>query len=100
MDLGLPTTIRVVPHCHRQTRIVGGSSQIRELRAGNFVNGVFTEPPGNQNRSLIQLRAIAAPIAETLNVIAAQNVRAFRTTLNTIGDGFIEAIDSNDHQCR
>jgi CxxC motif-containing protein (DUF1111 family) len=81
--------------CHSQT-LVGGSSQTRELRAGNFVGGVFTEPPGNQNRSLIQLRSIAAPIAETLNVIAAQNVRAFRTSLNTIGDGFIEAIDSND----
>jgi CxxC motif-containing protein (DUF1111 family) len=81
--------------CHSQT-LVGGSSQTRELRAGNFVNGVFTEPPGNQNRSLIQLRSIAAPIAETLNVIANQNVRAFRTSLNTIGDGFIEAIDSND----
>ena len=81
--------------CHSQT-VVGGSSQTRELRAGNFAGGVFTEPPGNQNRSLIQLRSIAAPIAETLNVIAAQNVRAFRTSLNTIGDGFIEAIDSND----
>jgi CxxC motif-containing protein (DUF1111 family) len=81
--------------CHSQT-LVGGSSQTRELRAGNFAGGVFTEPPGNQNRSLIQLRSIAAPIAETLNVIAAQNVRTFRTSLNTIGDGFIEAIDSND----
>jgi CxxC motif-containing protein (DUF1111 family) len=81
--------------CHSQT-VVGGSSQTRELRAGNLVNGVFVEPPGNQNRSLIQLRSIAAPIAETLSVIANQNVRAFRTSLNTIGDGFIEAIDSND----
>ncbi|HVI72031.1 MAG TPA: di-heme oxidoredictase family protein [Pyrinomonadaceae bacterium] len=80
--------------CHSQT-LVGGSSQTRELRAGNLVNGVFVEPPGNQNRSLIQLRSIAAPIAETLNAIANQNVRAFRTSLNTIGDGFIEAIDSN-----
>jgi CxxC motif-containing protein (DUF1111 family) len=81
--------------CH-DNPIVGGSSQLRELRAGNTVNGVFTEPPGNQNRSLIQLRSIAAPIAETLNAVANQNVRAFRTSLNTIGDGFIEAIDSND----
>jgi CxxC motif-containing protein (DUF1111 family) len=80
--------------CHNNP-MVGGSSQLRELRAGNTVNGVFAEPPGNQNRSLIQLRALAAPIVETLNVIAAQNTRAFRTTLSTIGDGFIEAIDSN-----
>ena len=81
--------------CHSQT-VVGGSSQTRELRAGNFAGGIFTEPPSNQNRSLIQLRSIAAPIAETLNVIANQNVRAFRTSLNTIGDGFVEAIDSNN----
>jgi CxxC motif-containing protein (DUF1111 family) len=80
--------------CHAQSDL-GGISQIRELRAGNFAGGVFTEPPGNQNRSLIQLRAIAPGITETLNVIAAQNVRTFRTTLNVIGDGFIEAIDSN-----
>jgi CxxC motif-containing protein (DUF1111 family) len=81
--------------CHNNP-MVGGSSQTRELRAGNTVNGVFTEPPSNQNRSLIQLRALAAGIVENLNVIPAQNTRAFRTSLNTIGDGFIEAIDSND----
>jgi CxxC motif-containing protein (DUF1111 family) len=83
--------------CH-DNPIVGGSSQLRELRAGNTVNGVFTEPPGNQNRSLIQLRALAPAIVETLSRtgLANQNTRAFRTTLNTIGDGFIEAIDSND----
>ena len=83
--------------CHNNP-MVGGSSQTRELRAGNTVNGVFTEPPSNQNRSLIQLRALAAGIVETLNVpnIGTQNTRAFRTSLNTIGDGFIECIDSND----
>jgi CxxC motif-containing protein (DUF1111 family) len=83
--------------CHNHP-MVGGSSQTRELRAGNTVNGVFTEPPGNQNRSLIQLRSLAAAIAETLSATRAgtQNTRAFRTSLNTIGDGFIEAIDSND----
>src|SRR5262245_46812690 len=83
--------------CHNNP-IVGGSSQFRELRAGNTVNGVFTEPPSNQNRSLIQLRALAPAIVETLNVpgIGTQNTRAFRTTLSTIGDGFIEAINSND----
>src|SRR5262245_19595578 len=83
--------------CHNNP-MVGGSSQTRELRAGNTVNGVFTEPPSNQNRSLIQLRAVAAGIVETLNVpgIGTQNTRAFRTSLNVIGDGFVEAIDSND----
>src|SRR5262249_37988766 len=74
---------------------VGAISQIRELRAGHLVNGVFVNPPGNQNQTLIQLRAIAAPIQERLDVAPLENIRALRTTLNTLGDGFIEAIDSN-----
>src|SRR5215471_4655370 len=73
----------------------GGFSQMRELRAGTTTNGVFTAPPG-QNSSLIQLRAIAADIQERIDVGPASiNTADFRTTLNTIGDGFIEAIDSN-----
>ena len=82
--------------CH-QNGGVGGSSQTRELRAGNTVAGVFTEPPGNQNRSLIQLRALSPVIQETLSIagLANQNTRAFRTSLSLFGDGFVEAIDSN-----
>src|SRR5215475_1326778 len=73
----------------------GGFSQMRELRAGTTTNGVVTAPPG-QNSSLIQLRAIAADIQERIDVGPASiNTADFRTTLNTIGDGFIEAIDSN-----
>ena len=79
--------------CHDNAD-VGGISQIRELRAGHLVNGAFVNPPGNQNQSLIQLRAIAATIQERLDVAPLENIRALRTTLNTIGDGFIEAIDS------
>jgi CxxC motif-containing protein (DUF1111 family) len=80
--------------CHQNPES-GGISQIRELRAGHLTNGVFVNPPGGQ--SLIQLRALAASIQETLAIPAGQNenIRAFRTTLNVIGDGFIEAIDSN-----
>jgi len=73
----------------------GGGSQMRELRAGHLVNGAFVNPPGNQNQSLIQLRAIAASIQERLDVAPLENITAFRMTLNTIGDGFIEAIDDN-----
>src|SRR5262245_26326801 len=82
--------------CH-QIGGVGGSSQTRELRAGNTVLGVFSEPPGNQNRSLIQLRALSPLIQETLSIagLANQNTRAFRTSLSLFGDGFVEAIDSN-----
>src|SRR5262249_13698221 len=50
-------------------------------------------PPGGQ--SLIQLRSIAAPIQERLDFAPLENLRSFRTTLNTIGDGFVEAI-AND----
>ncbi len=79
--------------CHFNTDI-GGISQIRELRAGHLSNGVFINPPGGQ--SLIQLQAVAASIQERLDIAPLENIRTFRTTLNTIGDGFIEAIDSND----
>src|SRR5262252_467558 len=80
--------------CHDNADF-GGASQMRELRAGHLVNGAFVNPPGNQNQSLIQLRAIAASIQERLDVAPLENITAFRMTLNTIGDGFIEAIDSN-----
>ena len=80
--------------CH-DNPLVGGISQVRELRAGHLVNGSFVNPPGNQNQSLIQLRAIAASIQERLDVAPLENITALRTTLNTIGDGFIEAIDNN-----
>jgi len=80
--------------CHDNSDF-GGASQMRELRAGHLVNGAFVNPPGNQNQSLIQLRAIAASIQERMDVATLENITAFRMTLNTIGDGFIEAIDSN-----
>jgi CxxC motif-containing protein (DUF1111 family) len=79
-------------NCHDNAD-VGGLSQIRELRAGHLSNGVFVNPPGGQ--SLIQLRAIAASIQERLDIAPLENIADFRTTLNTIGDGFIECIDSN-----
>lgn len=76
--------------CHQNTE-TGGISQIRELRAGHLNSaGTFINPPGGQ--SLIQLRAIAAPIQERLDNAPLENIRTFRTSLNTIGDGFVEAI--------
>lgn len=78
--------------CHQNPE-VGGISQIRELRAGHLSGGVFVDPPGGQ--SLIQLRAVAATIQERLDNAPLENIRAFRTTLNVIGDGFVECIDSN-----
>jgi CxxC motif-containing protein (DUF1111 family) len=75
--------------CHQNPE-TGGISQIRELRAGHLSGGAFVNPPGGQ--SLIQLRAIAAPIQERLDNAPLENIRAFRTTLNVIGDGFVECI--------
>jgi CxxC motif-containing protein (DUF1111 family) len=78
--------------CHQNPES-GGISQMRELRAGHLSGGVFVNPPGGQ--SLIQLRAIAAPMQERLDEAPRDNIRAFRTTLNTIGDGFVECIANN-----
>src|SRR5215510_1722547 len=75
--------------CH-QNPVTGGISQITELRAGHF-NGVnFVDHPGG---SLINDRAINPNIQE--RVLGGNEVRTFRTSLNTLGDGFVECIDSN-----
>jgi CxxC motif-containing protein (DUF1111 family) len=76
--------------CH-QNPVTGGGSQVSELRAGNTVNGIFTDHPGG---SLINDRAIDASIQEHL--LPGNNTTTFRMTIAVLGDGFIEAIDSND----
>ncbi|MEW6732671.1 MAG: di-heme oxidoredictase family protein [Acidobacteriota bacterium] len=75
--------------CH-DSPDVGAISQTNELRAGHLSNGVFVNPPGGS--SLIQLRAIAAAIQERLDNAPLENIRTFRASLNTLGDGFVEAI--------
>jgi CxxC motif-containing protein (DUF1111 family) len=77
--------------CHDSV-VVGGRSQIAELRAGRTVNGVFTanDPDG----SLINQRSISGAILERVN--ANSNNRGLRMTISVIGDGFIECINSND----
>lgn len=76
--------------CHQNPE-TGGIGQQRELRAGHLNSaGTFINPPGGS--SLIQLRAIAAPIQERLDNAPLENIRTFRTSLNVIGDGFVEAI--------
>ncbi len=74
--------------CHQNPE-TGGISQVNELRAGHLINGSFVDPPGG---SLIHLRAVAAAIQERLDNAPLENIRTFRTSLNTIGDGFVEAI--------
>jgi CxxC motif-containing protein (DUF1111 family) len=75
--------------CH-QNPVSGGISQITELRAGHFNGSVFVDHPGG---SLINDRAINAEIQE--RVLGGNEVTTFRTSLNTLGDGFVECIDSN-----
>jgi len=76
--------------CH-QNPVTGAISQVTELRAWHLgFFGNFIEAPGG---SLIQDRAIDASIQE--RVPDLERFRAFRTALNTLGDGFVEAIDSN-----
>jgi CxxC motif-containing protein (DUF1111 family) len=77
--------------CH-QNPVTGAISQITELRAGhNDANGNFVDAAGG---SLINDRATNANIQERVPS-TAENIRTFRTSLNTVGDGFVESIDSN-----
>ncbi|HUQ86584.1 MAG TPA: di-heme oxidoredictase family protein [Vicinamibacterales bacterium] len=75
--------------CHANS-VTGAISQITELRAGHFDGLNFFDQVGG---SLINDRAIDASIQE--RVLGTSEVRAFRTSLSVLGDGFIEAIDSN-----
>jgi len=75
--------------CH-QNPVTGAISQVTELRAGHFDGFNFVDHPGG---SLINDRATNAEIQE--RVLGGNEVRTFRTSLNTCGDGFIECIDSN-----
>jgi CxxC motif-containing protein (DUF1111 family) len=75
--------------CH-QNPVSGAISQITELRAGHFDGLMFVNHPGG---SLINDRAIDPSIQE--RVLGGNEVRTLRTSLNVLGDGFVECIDSN-----
>jgi CxxC motif-containing protein (DUF1111 family) len=103
--------------CHANP-VVGGISQVRELRAGhhdasgNFVAANATIADGTvtiPNRSLINQKSIC-PAVDTINlngtqqtfnfphtdglerITSAETVETVRTSLNTLGDGFVESI--------
>jgi CxxC motif-containing protein (DUF1111 family) len=84
--LGPVYNAQACAECH-QNPVTGAISQITELRAGHFNGTSFVDHPGG---SLINDRAIDAAIQE--RVLGGNEVRTFRTSLNTLGDGFIEAI--------
>ncbi len=75
--------------CH-QNVVTGGASQIAEHRTGHTENGAFFESLGG---TLIHSRATFPDIVERVNF--NDEVRTFRLSTNTLGDGFIEAI-AND----
>ncbi len=72
--------------CH-QNVVTGGASQVAEHRTGHTFNHQFFEAPGG---SLIQSRATNPEIVE--RVAEEDNVRTFRISTNTLGDGFVECI--------
>jgi CxxC motif-containing protein (DUF1111 family) len=80
--------------CH-QNPVTGAISQITEFRAGHLDGfGNFVDAPGG---SLINDRAINARIQER-RPSSAENVFTFRTSLNTLGDGFVEAVSNTTLQ--
>ena len=88
--------------CHLNP-VTGGPSQITEIRAGHLdpTTGAFvaaTVPINDgassiKKRSIVNDRAICAQAHEQLP--DTENIRALRAVLNTLGDGFVEAIDDN-----
>jgi CxxC motif-containing protein (DUF1111 family) len=72
--------------CHANP-VTGGSSQVADLLSGKFDGTNFIDHPGD---SLINDRAIDVSIQET--VIDGNDVRSLRTSLNTLGAGFVEGI--------
>ena len=99
--LGPVYNSRSCAECHN-TPNVGGTSQVSELRVGhtdsfgNFVNPTIPINDGANsipNRSLVNDRSICPQAAE--RVPGTETIQAFRATTNVLGDGFVEAIDSN-----
>src|SRR6202045_4940413 len=99
--LGPVFNARACAECH-QNPVSGGASQFTELRAGHReAAGIFVNPTGLINdgassitgRSIINDRAVVPEAQE--HIPDTENIRALRAALNTLGDGFVEAIDDN-----
>ena len=100
-DLGPVYNATACVSCHENPNS-GGASQITEIRVGhNDANGDFVNPTIFINdgmdtitgRSIVNDRAICPQAQE--HVPATENIRTLRAALNTLGDGFVEAIDDN-----
>jgi CxxC motif-containing protein (DUF1111 family) len=99
--LGPVFNARACAECH-QNPVSGGSSQFTEIRAGhNDAHGTFVAAtvPINDglntitNRSIINDRAVIPQAQE--HVPDTETIRTLRAALNTLGDGFVEAIDDS-----
>jgi len=99
--LGPVFNARTCADCH-QNPVSGGASQFTELRVGhtdangNFVNPTIPIDDGASSisgRSLVNDRAVVPEAQE--HVPETENIRTLRAALNTLGDGFVEAIDDN-----
>src|SRR5579863_7460526 len=86
-------------NCHQNPNS-GAASQITELRVGhrdangNFVNPTVLINDGKNSisgRSIINDRSICPQAQES--VPDSEDVRTLRAVLNTLGDGFVEAVD-------
>lgn len=98
--------------CH-QNPVTGAISQITELRAGHTVGTTFFDAPGGslindrgiptanydpndlRNSAKVQERVPPLYTAAVISgpaLTAEEPTRTFRTSLNTLGDGFVEAI--------
>jgi CxxC motif-containing protein (DUF1111 family) len=92
---------RACAECH-QNPVSGAASQFTELRvghrdaSGNFVNPVIPINDGAAEvtgRSIVNDRAVVPEAQE--HIPASEDIRALRAALNTLGDGFVEAIDDS-----
>ena len=73
--------------CHFNP-VTGGISEVTELRAGHIDHhGIFVDAPGG---SLINSNAL--PGVPMPYVPEREFIRTFRTSLNILGDGYVEAI--------
>jgi CxxC motif-containing protein (DUF1111 family) len=96
--LGPIYNARSCTECH-QNPVTGGGGQVAELRVGhNDKSGKFVNPSIQindgattvPNRSLVNDRSICAQAQE--RVPSTETIHTFRMSLNTLGDGFVEAI--------
>jgi CxxC motif-containing protein (DUF1111 family) len=102
--LGPVYNARACSDCH-QNPVSGAASQFTELRvghldaSGNFVNPTIPIGDGTTTitgRSIVNDRAVMPEAQE--HIPATEDIRALRAALNTLGDGFVEAIDDSTLQ--